>query len=370
MSQFLGFGSGKDGVKTVSGTEDINSRTSCSGTTGTKTLSVASTAGFSNGDYILIHQSRGTGVGQWEINKIDTVGSGQLNLVLNLDYTYTDSSASQAQCVRIPEYKSITVPAGASISPAAWDGDVGGIAAFMCSGKAIIDGSINANGKGYAGGAGAPASWGYHGEGTAGASFQGGGDPNGSGAGGGSSSSGNKSAGGGGGGHANQGQNGTAGTGETYGTGGYASGSSDLVSMTFGGGGGGGGRGNGVSGYAGSGNRGGGINVVFARLLTGSGSISSNGLNGESGTEEGSAGGGGAGGANHVKTAGISGTLNVTATGGAKGIKGSGGNGGDGGDGSVGRNRIETCSGSVSTNPTASQVIGGQKWCGQSGVIL
>ncbi len=371
MPQFLGFGSGKDGVKTVSGTEDINTRTSCSGTSGTKVLTVASTTGFSAGDYILIHQSRGTGVGQWEINKIDTVGSGQLNLVLNLEYTYTDSGASQAQCVRIPEYKSLTVSAGNSLSPATWDGNVGGITVFMCSGKADIAGSINANGKGYAGGAGVPAAWGYDGEGTVGAGTQGDGANNGSGGGGGSSSSGSKSAGGGGGGHANAGQNGTAGTGETPGTGGSTSGSSDLVTMTFGGGGGGGGRGAGVTGNAGSGNSGGGIIVIFSRILIVTGSISNNGLNGESGTGEGSAGGGGAGGSNLMKTVnGTLGTNLITATAGLGGAMGGGGNGGNGGNGSVGRNRIEACSRTGSANPAASEVIGGLKWCGGLAAVL
>ena len=62
---FERFGDGSDGNLTIStNTTDTPIDSSCSGTSGTKSLSATNTS-FTAGQIILIHQTRGTGVGAW-----------------------------------------------------------------------------------------------------------------------------------------------------------------------------------------------------------------------------------------------------------------------------------------------------------------
>ena len=62
------FGNGSDGTYT-SGTIPTLTVRSCSGAISSSTITLTS-AGFTDGDVVLIHQTRGTGAGQWEINRI------------------------------------------------------------------------------------------------------------------------------------------------------------------------------------------------------------------------------------------------------------------------------------------------------------
>ena len=140
MSQYLApvFGTGEDGVLTISSnTTDSPIDSSCSGTSGTTSLS-ATNASFEAGQLILIHQSRGTGVGQWELNKISSYVAGTITTVLSLSYTYTDSGASQAQVLVVKQYSGITINSGKTLTAKAWDGNIGGILAYFCSGATTI----------------------------------------------------------------------------------------------------------------------------------------------------------------------------------------------------------------------------------------
>src|SRR6185369_16121826 len=88
----LPFGTGQDGAIDISAntTQSLTVK-SCSGTLGATSLTIAS-AGFTNNDIVVIHQSRGTAqVGDWEINKISS-GAGTTTLTLSypLSYTYSD----------------------------------------------------------------------------------------------------------------------------------------------------------------------------------------------------------------------------------------------------------------------------------------
>src|SRR6266516_4851393 len=66
------FGSGADGA----GSSPSNVQTSFSATIGSTSATVGSGTGFSNGNLLLIHQSRndGSGVGNWELNKLSSGG--------------------------------------------------------------------------------------------------------------------------------------------------------------------------------------------------------------------------------------------------------------------------------------------------------
>ena len=349
------FGAGSDGAYS-SATIPAMTVKSSSGASGQKNLTIAAGA-FTNGDILLVHQSRGTGVGQWEVNKVAS-GGGTTTLVMteNLNYTYTDSGASQAQVLKIFQYTDVTVQSG-TWAVTGWDGNINGILAFAANGTVTVTGSVNSNGDGFVLGAGVEAATGYQGEGTSGTGTQAT-AANGSGGGGGTSSEGGGqcSNGGGGGGNGAAGTSGVvSGGGGTAGVGGGTSGAADLTTLTLGGGGGGGGRGPGVSGNAGDGGDGGGAVFIFANVITVDGSIYTNGAAGGDGTDEGSGGGGGGGGSVLIqaKTATL-GTNKITASAGGGG--GSGFNGGDGGAGGAGRIAIHYGSStSGTTNPTITE---------------
>jgi hypothetical protein len=313
------FGNGSDGAYS-SATIPTLTKDSCSGSGTTLTTSGST---FANGDILLIHQSRGSGVGQWEINKVSSGGgTASLTLSQTLNYTYTDSGASQAQAIKIPQYSSFTISGTTSITD--WAGDTGGIFIAAVSGIASITGIISADSRGYDGGPGDIGSTGVsHGEGTQGpvvywpSALQ---DTGGSG--------GGKGGGGGGGGHATSGGNGTGGYEPGYG--GDAAGLADLTTMVFGGGGGSGASANE---HDGDGAPGGGILFLIAKTITLTGSISNYGGTGEN-SSDGTGGGGGAGGSVLLvcQTATLGSNL-IAATGGSGGTSPNG----NGGAGSTGR---------------------------------
>jgi len=282
------FGDGVDGVLTVSAnTPFAEANAGCSGSASSTTLTLDIASSFANGEVVLINQSRGTSAGQWEINKIASGGgTTALTLTTGLQYTYTDSGASQAQVVRIRRYSSVTINSGITWTAPEWDGNKGGILVFACSDIFNPVGSINVTYKGFVGGVGVDNvnQAGYTGEGTVGASR--GVTPvegdnraaNGNGGGGtrGSVVTSNKPSGGGGGGNANAGGNGTTNV-AAGGTGGSSAGSADLITMVFGGGGGGCNQ----DGTAPSGGDGGGIAVIIAKTInTPTGTITLTGADG------------------------------------------------------------------------------------------
>lgn len=279
------FGDGIDGAYSSATIPTVVSR-SCSGSADGTTLTLGS-SGFSNGDVILIHQTRGTGAGQWEINRVSSGGgSTSITTQAPLKYTYTDSGSSQAQVVKVFRYTTVTAQSG-TWDVVDWDGDKGGLLAFASKISTTVTGTINANDAGFRGGAGAGGAGqsnvtAYCGEGSSGASAQQTG-ANGSGGGGSrepSPGDGQYASGGGGG----NGASGSTGenNGATAGTGGSSTGSSDLTSFFFGGGGGGmavsdSGNNNAQQGNGGDG--GGGV-VIFSKTITITGGITSTGAQG------------------------------------------------------------------------------------------
>ena len=331
------FGDGSDGVLTISSnTTEAPIDSSCSGTSGAFTLS-ATNASFAADQIILIHQSRGTGAGTWQRNKIASYTAGTITLVAALNATYTDSGASQAQVRVLKEYTNVTIDSAKTYTAKAWDGNVGGILAFLASGTIAGPGTINATGKGFRGGAGVnvtPPNNGYQGESSLGAGTQSS-SANGSGGGGGYNSGGYSTSGAGGG-YATSGGNSQGRSGQSGGgIGGGTIGTTDLTTAFFGGGGGGGsvqGGENTSDGAAGGG-------WVFLSGVTISTSLVVN-CNGTALDTGYGPGGGGAGGSILLKaqTATL-GTSLITAS------KGSGGYGTTsliyGGDGGVGRIHLD-----------------------------
>ncbi|MFK5968952.1 MAG: hypothetical protein QM487_02370 [Candidatus Marithrix sp.] len=77
--------------------------------------------------------------------------------------------ATVTQVVSIPNYTTVTVNNGSSITASAWDGYSGGIIALKAQASTTNNGNINANGKGYRGGDEIP----HDGNGSPGGSYTG-----------------------------------------------------------------------------------------------------------------------------------------------------------------------------------------------------
>ncbi|OQB04954.1 MAG: hypothetical protein BWY19_01168 [bacterium ADurb.Bin212] len=357
MPRFLGLGNGSDGVIDLSSYTPLSY--SCSGSSGS--YSLTATGSFSAGQRLFIIQSRGSGVGEYEDNQVVSYSPGTVSLLFPLEHTYTDSGASQAQVIIVKQASGVN----GSITVPAWNGDVGGVFVMACNG--IFNGSVNASGKGYRGGARGLVStsyWGAQGEGSVGFGTTGTTSSNGNGGGGSytrnTPDSEGQGAGGGG--------NGTAGQNGNYyieyinfGLGGSIVGQADLTTGIFMGGGGGGGGGfDDTAASTGPGQPGGGIIVVYTNSFSSSASLITNGVDGNSSDGDQGGGGAGAGGSVLIKArSAIIGSSKITANGGARGAEGSWG-----GAGGVGRIRIEACSLSGTTNPSASTAIGGHNYCG------
>lgn len=367
------FGDGKDGNLTISSNTVFSvTNIGCSGSIGSYSLTLAS-SGFSNGDLIIIHQSRGTGVGQWEVNYvISGGGTTTLTLLRPLTYTYIDSGASQAQVQKLPRYENVVLNARLVSTP--WNGNTGGILCFAAKKLTNNDAIYNVGqdgqflqgyggggdpaspptlGGGYYGGDGKQTLNGYNGEGTLGASFQitANGQTNGNG--GGSAYMGdpdsNKCAGtGGGGGNGAVGNNGVNIALTWEGEKGGQAGNAALTNMVFGGGGGAA-VGSKDSAYVGGGGQGGGILALYVRDFINNGYIYTSGGHGGEYYDESRyrSGGGGAGGSMLFKS-------NTWVNNGT--IESLGGNntiGSKGGDGAVGRIHLDYLSSySGVTTPT------------------
>lgn len=348
------FGRGGDGNATLS--SDPHTRRTATGTSGTKTLTLNS-AGYANGDLLLIHQTRNPASSteqNWEVNQISSGGgTTSLTLLNNLARTYS----SGCQVLDIKEYINLTI---SSFTISGWGGSTGGLIAIAALGIVTWSGTITAkgsnglasssdqggfggNGGGFRGGVnstdGSPAARGEGWTGTYGSEGQ---SAAGNGGGGGTTAGAGKNPGGSGG-------NGAAGgsAGGNGGDGGGAAGNSALTSL-FLGGGGGGGRGNGGGDTPGAGGNGGGAMILWGDNITVTGGATFNGGKGGEGVGD-ADGAGGAGGSVLINGSIVSlGSNKITATGGTATSKGPAG----------GTGRIQVNYGaklSGSTSPTYNQ---------------
>lgn len=312
------YGNGSDGAKTVSSNStDDSPNSTLTGTVGGTAATIGDFTGFADGDLVLIHQSRGSGAGGWELNKITSHSGLNLTMRSNLKNTYV----AGAQIIKLRQYSSVTVNSGITWSAPEWDGNKGGILAYLCDGTTTITGNIDSRNKGFRAAAGSNPT-GTQGEGHPGT------------------------------GAASNAANGNGGGGGTYGgsggTGGDAVGVASLITIFFGGASGGGG-GSSTVGVDGAG-----AIIIISANIEVTGTVNGNGTAGSNGVADNAATGGSAGGAILFKgDVIVLGTNLVTATAGAAGTGGGsnprgsgggghatvGGNGGspNGGIGSVGR---------------------------------
>ncbi len=155
-------GDGSDGALTVASADTVINTytyiTDATSSAGASAINVNSAAGFSTGDEILIIQTQhSSNYGAYEFKNVSSINGNQINLSKNLansyySGTYNAASSSVTQVVRVPQYTTVTVNNGASITAPAWDGYTGGVVVFRAQGQVNVVGSINLNSKGYRGG--------------------------------------------------------------------------------------------------------------------------------------------------------------------------------------------------------------------------
>ncbi|MGH9909571.1 MAG: beta strand repeat-containing protein, partial [Nitrososphaerales archaeon] len=282
----LGFntGNGIDGSATISTSQNINTNvigslrstnadgivTAVTANPTGSSITVTSTTGFAAGDEILLINLKGAfgdtaDVGNYEFLDINTASGTTITTTTSIQKSYDGTTFSNQKIVvqRVPQWTTVTINSGGTLTANTWGGTSDGIIAFRATGTVTVNtgGTISANAIGYAGGGSSTTGGGLNGEsydgvGSAGTSAGGDDTISGSGGGnigtrggGGSSNSGLTTAGntaanrGGGGGGGNTDANIS-----TDGAGGGAGGG-----YGFGGGGGGGGGGDGaVSGAGGT----------------------------------------------------------------------------------------------------------------------
>lgn len=155
---FLSFGQNTN----ISGV--INNYTNVTAISGT-TISVGSSAAYSAGDQVLIIQMQGAVIdesntssfgditsigdaGNYEFASICSVPNATQVIVNNIQRTY--STTGVVQLVYVPVYNDATVTSTLTASP--WDGSVGGILAFECTGTLTMNSGIDLTGLGFRGG--------------------------------------------------------------------------------------------------------------------------------------------------------------------------------------------------------------------------
>lgn len=297
-------------------------------------------------------------VGRWELARIGagyTLGSSTVPLTAPLENSF---AATGAQVIAVPEYTTVSMAAGNSLTGHAWNGSSGGVIAFLANSTISISGTVNADSLGFRGGQQHvqsgnndctgfdDANGGGKGEGIVlgayGASYLSRGNIA-NGAGGGNC----HNAGGGGGGNGGRG-----GVGGNSWDGGDAVGGFGGAELTysafdhalFGGGGGAGQANNSVGGVGGAG---GGFVFMRGASLSGTSTISARGGGGGNAVNDGG-GGGGAGGVVYARFTGAASCTLSTVSG------GNGGNADDGhgpaGGGAGGRMVFQSASGSCTTS--------------------
>ncbi|MBE0645602.1 MAG: hypothetical protein IH600_16090, partial [Bacteroidetes bacterium] len=162
---------GKDGSLTVSSANlvvNLYKTVTANITAPASTVSVNNTTGISVGDYVMVYQAVGASIsttddatygtitnynsaGLYELRGVQSVSTNSVTLTGPLLSSY--SVAGKTQLIRIPQYTSLTINSGGSITAQAWNGSTGGVAALHVQGTATIVGSIDVSAKGFRGGA-------------------------------------------------------------------------------------------------------------------------------------------------------------------------------------------------------------------------
>lgn len=183
---------GKNGTVTVTATNTIvNEYTQLTANVGVGATSVSVanstlnangrfiSGGLQPGDLIMIYTVQGAWIrNQFDVGATDTTfgkiqsaadywdcgkyeycqvlsvpNATTINLVCGTKNSYgATGGAIRGQVIRVPRYAALTVNAGASVTCDDWNGTVGGVLAVEVQGNCIINGTVDATGRGFRGG--------------------------------------------------------------------------------------------------------------------------------------------------------------------------------------------------------------------------
>lgn len=367
-----GPGNGQDGDLDVTAPTVINTCTRLLSAVN-ESATIADTSGFAEGHLAVVIQMtdefaisgdptpvQGTKAAAWHLGRVVAVETSAIRLDAPLSATFLSAGTRAAQVCTVPEYLNVHVGAGGEITATPWDGETGGVVAFLANGTVTVEGTIDVSGLGFRGGLLSGNACDDHVTALDTTGALGGGKGEGLDARGWLiEGRGNFSSGGGGGNAHNAGGGGGA-NGGAGGTGGYESAGGSVNTDTQGLGGaridlalperltmgGGGAAGQQDTGFGGAGGAGGGIVLMAVNHIVGNGGIAADGVEGElsgNNAQHGDgAGGGGAGGTLHVEAFSSTFSGLLSAVGGNGGIQtgnnaGAGGREGTGGGGGGGR---------------------------------
>src|SRR5262245_33270707 len=123
------------------------------------------------GDLILIIQMAGASINTSDslnygaVTNLNSAGRHEFTTVSSVDgnnikinppcggLMFSYSAAGKTQIIRVPQYTSLTINSGGSLTAPAWDGHIGGVVVAHVQNSAIINGAIDVSGLGYRGGA-------------------------------------------------------------------------------------------------------------------------------------------------------------------------------------------------------------------------
>ena len=102
-------GDGSDGALTISSTrteDSVKSNITAQASSSQKNVTINSSSGFADGDLVLIVQIQGTGAGNYEFNRIDSISGSTLTMRKNIENSYQSTGA---QVIRDLEITNIPV---------------------------------------------------------------------------------------------------------------------------------------------------------------------------------------------------------------------------------------------------------------------
>ncbi|NQX91939.1 MAG: Ig-like domain-containing protein, partial [Flavobacteriales bacterium] len=77
-------------------------------------------------------------------------GYDQINLCSTLTFDYT--AAGHVQVIKVPQYSSLSLPSGSSVTAPFWNGSTGGVVVIHADGDVFLNGDVNVDGLGFRGG--------------------------------------------------------------------------------------------------------------------------------------------------------------------------------------------------------------------------
>ncbi|MDY7226134.1 adventurous gliding motility protein AgmC [Hyalangium rubrum] len=171
----FGLGTGRSGFLRLDSPQSVivnrYAQVTAAAAAGTRNITLSSPTTFIAGELVLVHQSAGltpvpasgeqraitlsplgnsNAVGRFEYARVEALTETGLRLTAPLLYGY---AANVTQVVSVPEYTELEVRTGATLRAAPWDGTRGGILAVLVQGRLRNDGVITTDGLGFQGGA-------------------------------------------------------------------------------------------------------------------------------------------------------------------------------------------------------------------------